>query len=81
MKKSSLTLVAMLLGPTVGHTDNPIVQTYYTPDPAPMVWNDTMYVYTGHDEDVTVSNFFTMNDWRVYSTTDMVNWRDRGSPL
>lgn len=61
--------------------DNPIVQTYYTPDPAPMVWKDTMFVYTGHDEDVTVDNFFTMNDWRTYSTTDMVNWTDRGSPL
>ncbi len=61
--------------------DNPIVQTYYTPDPAPMVWKDTLFVYTGHDEDVTVNNFFTMNDWRVYSTTDMVNWTDRGSPL
>lgn len=61
--------------------DNPIVQTYFTPDPAPMVYNDTVYVYTGHDEDVTKDNFFTMNDYRVYSTTDMVNWRDHGSPL
>ncbi|MBK8802686.1 MAG: family 43 glycosylhydrolase [Fibrobacteres bacterium] len=65
----------------VATADNPIVQTYYTPDPAPMVWNDTVFVYTGHDEDVTVDNFFTMSNWRVYSSTDMVNWTDRGSPL
>ena len=27
-----------------------------------------------------VNNFYTMNDWRLYSTTDMVNWTDHGSP-
>jgi hypothetical protein len=27
-----------------------------------------------------VNNFFTMNDWRLYSTLDMVNWTDHGSP-
>jgi len=58
---------------------NPIVQTIYTADPAPMVYNDTVYLYTGHDEDG--STWFTMNEWRVYSSTDMVNWTDSGSPL
>ena len=61
--------------------DNPIVQTLYTADPAPLVHDGVCYVYTSHDEDVLVDNFFTMNDWRCYSTTDMVNWTDLGSPL
>ena len=30
---------------------NPFVQTWFTSDPAPMVHDNTMYVYTGHDED------------------------------
>lgn len=30
---------------------NPIVQTCYTTDPAPMVHDGRLYVYTGHDED------------------------------
>jgi beta-xylosidase len=60
---------------------NPIVQTNYTADPAPMVHNGTVYLYTTHDEDKTVRNFFTMNDWRCYSSTDMVNWRDHGTIL
>ena len=30
---------------------NPFVQTWCTSDPAPMVHDGTMYVYTGHDED------------------------------
>jgi len=58
---------------------NPIIQTLYTSDPAPMVYKDRLYLYTGHDEDG--ATWFTMNDWRCYSTTDMVNWTDHGSPL
>ena len=60
---------------------NPIVQTNYTADPAPMVHNGTVYLFTTHDEDQTVNNFFTMNDWRCYSSTDMVNWTDHGTVL
>ena len=58
---------------------NPFVQTWFTSDPAPMVHDGTMYVYTGHDEDN--ADFFWMQEWRVYSTKDMVNWQDHGSPL
>ena len=58
---------------------NPFVQTWCTSDPAPMVHDGTMYVYTGHDEDG--ADFFWMQEWRVYSTQDMVNWTDHGSPL
>ena len=58
---------------------NPIVQTWYTSDPAPMVCGDKIYVYTGHDEDG--ADFFWMQEWRVYSSEDMVNWTDHGSPL
>lgn len=59
--------------------DNPLVQTCYTTDPAPMVHGDRLYVFTGHDENN--ADFFWMQEWRVYSTDDMVNWTDHGSPL
>ncbi|HVT09844.1 MAG TPA: glycoside hydrolase family 43 protein [Polyangia bacterium] len=79
-----MSLSAMALGVVAtaspARADNPIVQTSYTADPAPMVYEGTLYLYTSHDEDVTVNNFYTMNDWRLYSTTDMVNWTDHGSP-
>ena len=58
---------------------NPFVQTWCTSDPAPLVVGDRMYVYTGHDEDG--ADFFWMQEWRVYSSDDMVNWLDHGSPL
>lgn len=65
--------------PFLSFAQNPIIQTVYTADPAPLVYKDTVFLYTGHDEDK--STWFTMKDWRVYSTVDMVNWTDRGVPL
>ena len=76
---SILILIAAILIPLAGLADNPIVQTYYTTDPAPMVYNDTLYLYTGHDENNSTN--FVMKNWRCFSTTDMVNWTDHGSPL
>ena len=70
---------ALFLIPAWTSAQNPFVQTWFTSDPAPMVHDGTMYVYTGHDEDK--ADFFWMQEWRVYSTNDMVNWQDHGSPL
>lgn len=74
-------LVACLFNTAAAQAFNPIVQTHYTADPAPMVHDGRLYVYTSHDEDSTARNFFTMNDWRCYSTIDMVNWTDHGTVL
>jgi len=73
-----LTLLILLLTCTpICFADNPIVQTIYTSDPAPMVYDGILYVYTGHDE--PGSTYYTMYDWRCFSTTDMVNWTDHGA--
>lgn len=72
-------LCAVVLCPAAARADNPIVQTIYTADPAPLVHNGRVYLYTGHDEDA--STWFTMKEWRVWSSADMVNWTDHGSPL
>jgi arabinoxylan arabinofuranohydrolase len=71
--------VLMTLIPFISKAQNPVIQTNYTADPAPMVHNGTVYLYTTHDEDKTIRNFFTMNDWRCYSSTDMANWTDHGA--
>ncbi|HLN22201.1 MAG TPA: glycoside hydrolase family 43 protein [Bacteroidales bacterium] len=57
---------------------NPVIQTVYTADPAPMVHNDTLFLYTGHDEDNTTEKGFIMKDYLLFSTTDMVNWTHHG---
>ena len=61
--------------------DNPVVQTIFTADPAPLVHDGTLYLYTGHDEDNAPNNRYLMHDYRCYSTTDMVNWTDLGLVL
>ena len=73
--------LALSLTASRAHADNPIIQHAYTADPAPMVSGDTVYLCTSHDEDQTVDNFFTMNDWFVFSSKDMVNSTEHGSPL
>ena len=79
MKRFLATFSFLQLTLCLSMAQNPFVQTWCTSDPAPMVHNGTMYVYTGHDEDG--ADFFWMQEWRVYSTQDMVNWTDHGSPL
>ncbi|WP_435821359.1 family 43 glycosylhydrolase [Micromonospora parva] len=69
----------VVLAPAATRADNPIVQTIYTADPAALVHNGRVYLYTGHDEDG--STYFTMKEWRVYSSADMVNWTDHGVPM
>ena len=78
MKKNIIITAALAIAMN-STAQNPFVQTWFTSDPAPMVHNNRMYVYTGHDEDN--ADFFWMQEWRVYSTDDMVNWQDHGSPL
>jgi arabinoxylan arabinofuranohydrolase len=87
-RRTVLTMLGLLLAllvvptavlPMAARADNPIVQTIYTADPAPLVYNGRVYLYTGHDEDGSTN--YTMKEWRVWSSDDMVNWTDHGSPL
>lgn len=69
-------LIASFLLPLVCSGQNPIIQTKYTADPAPLVYNDTVFLYTSHDEDDAFG--FKMQDWLLYTSTDMVNWTEHG---
>lgn len=62
---------------------NPIIHSHYSADPAPVVIGDTLYIYYDQDIGVTPSGsvYYYMNDWRVASSTDMVNWTDHGKAL
>lgn len=70
--------VFVILGAQNGliRAENPIIQTKFTADPAPLVFNGRVYLYTTHDEDDAVG--FKMYDWLCYSSSDMVNWTDHG---
>lgn len=77
--KKFITCATMAFMALTATAQNPFVQTWFTSDPAPMCYNDKMYVYTGHDEEK--ADFFWMYEWRVYSSSDMVNWTDHGPLL
>jgi len=79
MKIYSLLLIMLsILGlPLCTTAQKPVIQTNYTADPAPLVYNGKLYLYTGHDEDN--STWFVMNGWKLYTTEDMVNWTDHGT--
>lgn len=73
----SLIFTILLNMPFTGNAQNPIIQTKFTADPAPMVYNDTVYLYAGHDEDDAIG--FKMLNWMLYTSTDMVNWTEHGT--
>ena len=57
---------------------NPIITSLFTADPAPMVFNDTVFLYTGHDTASVSATNYKMPDWHVFSSNDMVHWKDHG---
>lgn len=75
--KTTILLVGTLL--SIARADNPIVQTIYTADPAPIIYDGQVYLFTGHDEDGSTG--FNMRDWRLFSSKDMVNWQHHPSPM
>jgi len=61
--------------------NNPIIKDKYTGDPAALVYKDKVYLYAGHDEAPNDFNFYKMNEWLVYSSSDMVHWQEHPVPL
>ena len=78
MKKWLLPALALLCCGAL-RAQNPIIRTSYTPDPAPYVHGDRLYLAVDHDEDD--ATYFKMKDWQLYSTEDMVNWTYLGTPV
>ena len=55
---------------------NPIITMRYSADPSAHVFNDTLYIYPSHDRDE--AQWWDMEDYYVYSTTDMKTFKDEG---
>jgi beta-xylosidase len=60
---------------------NPVIKTKYTADPAAMVQNGTVYLYTGHDVAPAPQERYEMHEWLCFSSKDMVNWTEHPVPL
>lgn len=78
-KKALLTISAAAMA-VLASAQNPIISTMFTPDPAPFVHGDKVYLFTDHDEDGR-NRDFNMKDWALFSTEDMVNWTYLGTQV
>ncbi|RJU30957.1 hypothetical protein DXA05_08840 [Bacteroides sp. AM54-2NS] len=58
------------------YTGNPLVRHIFTADPTARVFDGKLYVYTSHD--LKDADYYTMKDWRVFSTDNMEDWIDYG---
>jgi beta-xylosidase len=74
-------LTAQSKDTTFTPTGNPIIKHVFTADPAAMVYRDTVYLYTGHDEQEKGKNGYRMNDWLCFTSTDMKTWTQHPSPM
>jgi arabinoxylan arabinofuranohydrolase len=63
------------------YSGNPLFKDIFTADPCALVHDDTLYLFTGHDEQTQFGSSFLMRDWHIYSTADMVNWTSHGARL
>lgn len=64
---------------TTERSGNPVIRHIYTADPSARVFNDTLFLYPSHDRDT--AQWWDMEDWHVFSTTDMINYHDHGVAL
>jgi len=58
------------------HPGNPIITDKYTADPATLVYNDTVYLYCGHDEAKPQDPFYVINEWLIYKSTNLKTWEE-----
>ncbi len=67
------------------HTDsipgNPVIRHKYTADPAALVKDGKVFLYVGHDEAPAGKEGYVMNEWLVFSSTDLVQWTEHPVPL
>ncbi len=60
---------------------NPLFQHVFTTDPAAIVYHDTMFLYTGHDEAPPGVGKYIMHDWLCFSSPDLLHWKEYPVPL
>ncbi len=79
---SSLFMCALcVLSTSISWAKNPIITHIYTADPSAHVWKDgRLYIYASHDVDPP-RGCDLMDRYHVFSTDDMVNWKDHGEIL
>lgn len=78
----SFILIGALLVCKTAIAQNPIIQNQFSADPTARVFNGKIYVYPSHDIVAKPGqgrpNWFCMEDYHVFSSSDFSNWTDHG---
>ena len=72
----SILLFLAILSNQLAFSQNPVIGDIGISDPHIRVFNDTVFLYSGHDSDPN-DRTWVMIDWRIFSTTDLINWKFR----
>ncbi|NCB09135.1 MAG: 1,4-beta-xylanase, partial [Bacteroidia bacterium] len=63
-----------MLSSIIANGGNPVIKEIGMSDPHVRVFNDTLYLFSGHDTSPGDTTW-VMRDWRVFSSTDLINWK------
>jgi len=74
MKNIALLLFFLLGFQTSGFTQNPIIPNQGANDPHIRIFNGKAYLSASHDKSANNTKF-TMEDWWLWSSDDLVNWK------
>ncbi len=83
-KKSKWYVILFIAGFVfnIATAQNPIIRNQFSADPSARVFGDTVYLYPSHDIVVRPGHgrpgWFCMEDYHVFSSTDLTDWKDHG---
>ncbi len=76
---SRLTILLLLITScSSGYGQNPIIKDIGMSDPHIRIFNDTIFLFTGHDSHPD-DKIWVMKNWRIFSSTDLMNWNLRST--
>ena len=79
MKHSNFLVIALFFV-CAAMAQNPVIRHPFTADPTIRRWSDgKFYIYGSHDKDV--AGKWDMEDYHVFSSDDLVKWKDHGVVL
>jgi hypothetical protein len=75
--------IAALLQATAAFATNPLIMDQFTADPTARVFEGKIYVYPSHDIKAPPGykgkpNWFVMEDYHVFSSENLTDWKDHG---
>src|SRR5438874_2388010 len=77
----ALTLASLLT--STAFADNPLIMDQFTADPTGRLFEGRIYIYPSHDmnnahEARNGAGWFAMEDYHVFSSENLLDWKDHG---